>query len=177
MGGEHIVWVTSVSSRFGSSPHGWGTRWVFVFIVRFIRFIPTWVGNTYLLFMHHLSHAVHPHMGGEHTPSIASMKLSAGSSPHGWGTRLYLKFFLSIAAVHPHMGGEHIFPDRPIIISPGSSPHGWGTHIYILAPYFILRFIPTWVGNTSSDSRLARPSTVHPHMGGEHILMHITFIT
>ena len=76
--------------------------------------------------------------------------------------------------VHPHVGGEH---DSRCFCggkTGGSSPRGWGTRDLIVLGDHRLRFIPTWVGNTSwGISNSSKPS-VHPHVGGEHRCLHIS---
>src|SRR5437870_2477928 len=92
--------------------------------------------------------AVHPHMRGEHRARPALSHWTSGSSPHAWGTRIYLSGnFHSIRfiptcvgntptyfgyscnnSVHPHMRGEHKSLVSVSLPKYGSSPHAWGTH-------------------------------------------------
>jgi len=70
--------------------------------------------------------------------------------------------------VHPHVCGEHT---RSACHSPlyiGSSPRVWGTfHRSIVRP-ILVRFIPTCVGNILPLRFTTMPSSVHPHVCGEH---------
>ena len=129
-------------------------------------------------------------MGGEHTTTLYDSTDYDGSSPHGWGTHLIREKRMAgyrfiptwvgntvvvqvipwDQSVHPHMGGEHLTRFSNHHRTFGSSPHGWGT---LDIPYdinSITRFIPTWVGNTFDISFPVSGDTVHPHMGGEHIV-------
>ena len=72
------------------------------------------------------------------------------------------------SAVHPHVCGEHIFQKTssdPLI---GSSPRVWGTLPIRQGSVIRYRFIPTCVGNTSPSMIMLLPTTVHPHVCGEH---------
>ena len=131
---------------------------------------------------------VHPHTGGEHSPVRERITCQAGSSPHGWGTRVQnagkstdLRFIptrvgnteqqttsTTTEPVHPHTGGEHEPLSKPRPDNNGSSPHGWGTRNTLLLVFQKFRFIPTRVGNTRYAPPQSRNSTVHPHTGGEH---------
>ena len=50
----------------------------------------------------------------------------------------------------------------------GSSPRPWGTHGEKPLPRFLIRFIPTPVGNTDPLGGTVATATVHPHARGEH---------
>ncbi len=50
----------------------------------------------------------------------------------------------------------------------GSSPRAWGTLLQHVLPRFLMRFIPTRVGNTALSMLLFCRPTVHPHARGEH---------
>ncbi len=168
MGGEHDTQSCFLFPNAGSSPHGWGTHLHIDQGHNIQRFIPTWVGNTSGMFCKRGSSAVHPHMGGEHPFFLFSHEGVSGSSPHGWGTLIYIfthesnpRFIptwvgnthivlgiIQRESVHPHMGGEHSFRrSRPASLT-GSSPHGWGTLLVTQSMVSKWRFIPTWVGNT-----------------------------
>ena len=167
VGGEHPPDPPLDLDNHGSSPRGWGTRVIQPVSAiggRFIptwvgntqmaqehtagaRFIPTWVGNTPVIVLDNVQFSVHPHVGGEHgRPTSQMVKCS----------------------VHPHVGGEHrnVRPGQTII--GGSSPRGWGTRELVTRVPKDLRFIPTWVGNTSTARTGSSITTVHPHVGGEH---------
>ena len=50
----------------------------------------------------------------------------------------------------------------------GSSPRMWGTLLVSAQGRWVVRFIPTHVGNTRMSFRPRTPSSVHPHACGEH---------
>ena len=131
VGGEHRYASNRSIDVCGSSPRGWGTLAAGRCSRPSIRFIPTWVGNTHPSATNGRKPAVHPHVGGEHLRCLTAAVRKDGSSPRGWGTR-------SAAGCHRH--------------DYGSSPRGWGTHIDFDASETGARFIPTWVGNTLSQS-------------------------
>ena len=111
-----------------------------------------------------------------------------GSSPHTWGTlhagvrQVRMSRFipthvgntnkLSTGAnrrtVHPHTRGEHALDHASEEVHAGSSPHTWGTPYNPRAVGPFVRFIPTHVGNTSTRTRCAHRTSVHPHTRGEH---------
>ncbi len=67
------------------------------------------------------------------------------------------------AAVHPRVGGEQ----TSHAIARGSSPRGRGTVCRDVASIGTTRFIPAWAGNRSATLAAARPTSVHPRVGGE----------
>ena len=74
-------------------------------------------------------------------------------------------------SVHPHVHGEHDHiqhPDHPLT---GSSPRTWGTPSIPVYKHTVLRFIPTYMGNTSGLFGTARHRSVHPHVHGEHLTL------
>ncbi len=68
------------------------------------------------------------------------------------------------SSVHPHACGEHCEG----CCEGGSSPRLWGTRNQMGTVLQTIRFIPTPVGNTSSDPFHLWLDTVHPHACGEH---------
>ena len=188
MGGEHLTKRPENLQRFGSSPHGRGTRPGVASPTAPVRFIPTWAGNTSMRMRTSASPAVHPRMGGEHLGHASYEFKDDGSSPHGRGTRslesapgVSRRFIPAWAgntgvsaasdppiAVHPRMGGEH--PQIPKVrnATHGSSPHGRGTRRARRAAPALHRFIPAWAGNTDLVTDTRRRMSVHPRMGGEH---------
>ena len=133
--------------------------------------------------------SVHPHMRGEHAPSTLNDQVESGSSPHAWGTRPGRRparhpwrfiptcvgntpidgVLNSLAAVHPHMRGEHTRNPNHYNPSNGSSPHAWGTRPGLRHFRYVIRFIPTCVGNTTGRRYECLQNPVHPHMRGEHL--------
>ncbi len=135
-------------SADGSSPHPWGTLLPKRKPPNWGRFIPTPVGNTETKVGYHLYPTVHPHTHGEHRTRSRPAAVTAGSSPHPWGTHHSLRpsspfpRFIPTpvgntprrttmsppTAVHPHTRGEHPATSSRTCRTGGSSPHPWGTH-------------------------------------------------
>ena len=136
------------------------------------RFIPTFVGNTLSQELATLTAAVHPHVCGEHLFFWQKNLQNYGSSPRLWGT-LYQSFsciesvrFIPTfvgntvewceefekTPVHPHVCGEHSKIYRLFRLSGGSSPRLWGTRLDYSMLERKVRFIPTFVGNTTVKS-------------------------
>ena len=85
--GEHNKWASIRVGYAGSSPRMWGTLRPLFWSVTPLRFIPTYVGNTYFI-NHRLNFmAVHPHVCGEHGDIEDRVRREFGSSPRMWGTR------------------------------------------------------------------------------------------
>ncbi len=102
--GEHCDWNRGKRQRGGSSPRPWGTlNRLFAFLEN-PRFIPTPVGNTFLLSSKRSFRPVHPHARGEHAVPIMSWYRRTGSSPRPWGTRRGLVTYLT----------EHRFIPTPV---------------------------------------------------------------
>ncbi len=190
-GGEHRDPVVPDAAHHGSSPRGWGTHPRKVARVLAERFIPTRVGNTLSRSSSCASSAVHPHAGGEHGKQIPHNRSGRGSSPRGWGTPIGypipyatqrfiptrvgnttpIPVSTAWTPVHPHAGGEHSHGTCGYPWAGGSSPRGWGTPSVTPSEAPTVRFIPTRVGNTRADARPTSRSPVHPHAGGEHLLI------
>ena len=153
----------------GSSPHKWGILINATEFEALLRFIPTQVGNTTTSFSSRASSAVHPHTSGEYFFGLKYPNKVFGSSPHKWGIRYNdpknrscnrfiptqvgntTTSFSSRAssAVHPHTSGEYELMDKGLYDASGSSPHKWGILLCLHRITFIMRFIPTQVGNTN----------------------------
>ena len=73
------------------------------------------------------------------------------------------------AAVYPHTCGEHVAAMLRHLLTFGLSPHVWGTRRFLKMFPFLIRFIPTRVGNTALYGVAENPITVYPHTCGEHI--------
>ena len=106
---EHKSTGCRIITSRGSSPRLWGTHYRLNSFCKFVRFIPTSVGNT--------------------MASFICASSSAGSSPRLWGTRqlcsiradnnrfiptsvgntLSFRYTTTICSVHPHVCGEHLF--------------------------------------------------------------------
>ena len=148
------------------------------------------MGNTARLPASSARPTVHPHVRGEHSLIAAAPRMSYGSSPRAWGTlenspalvtrgrfiptcvgnTITTNTARATTTVHPHVRGEHTRSRWQIDAHAGSSPRAWGTHRDRCAEPARRRFIPTCVGNTNPCAPAKSPSTVHPHVRGEHIV-------
>ena len=70
--------------------------------------------------------------------------------------------------VHPHVHGEHATGKPYSLVDFGSSPRTWGTLYSDHSDRRGVRFIPTYMGNTSLILLTALLIAVHPHVHGEH---------
>ena len=73
---------------------------------------------------------------------------NAGSPPQAWGT---------------------LIDDLNARVKDGSPPQAWGTHRRTRVGVPGVRFTPTSVGNTRTNSPPCPPTSVHPHKRGEHV--------
>ena len=166
----------------------WGTLGRGGRVARFIRFIPTHVGNTGVEPRRTWPPAVHPHACGEHTIDPPKAIPMTGSSPRMWGTRHCRSVcrgrcrfipthvgntalppgYQKLGPVHPHACGEHLPVPPATRIFAGSSPRMWGTRGDRRTRRNPRRFIPTHVGNTSNPLSGLSGKAVHPHACGEH---------
>ena len=125
--GAYILLIGDCAVQDGSSPHTWGIQALSANGLRYVRFIPTYVGHTRPCFMYPQWGAVHPHIRGAYTICPIYLFYYIGSSPHTWGIR---------PGNTDAWGGD------------GSSPHTWGIPVWDFVPRRKLRFIPTYVGHT-----------------------------
>ena len=186
--GEHSRMAYGGKGEAGSSPRAWGTQARLLQLYKFLRFIPTGVGNTGAAQGRDGQTSVHPHGRGEHPGPFFPFCSWTGSSPRAWGT-LCLAAFLPLCgrfiptgvgntavrvfavcthAVHPHGRGEHTLNRADGQPALGSSPRAWGTQFDERRPRAGRRFIPTGVGNTVIHNVGGIFYTVHPHGRGEH---------
>ena len=134
MRGELWTPMEITARHGGSSPHAWGTPHGYVSWAHEDRFIPTCVGNSSSCGSGRQDRPVHPHMRGELMSSILNPMISAGSSPHAWGTLRHglqlgpeVRFIPTCVGnstsvpppripilVHPHMRGELHFSAIPL---------------------------------------------------------------
>ena len=174
----------------GSSPRGRGTHHRSATGRSRCRFIPAWAGNTDLGLTFDSALEVHPRVGGEHDRGVTLDDFYAGSSPRGRGTlmrrcvnRSTFRFIPAwagntqrrlrlprIESVHPRVGGEHSDDTVATNFADGSSPRGRGTPRVRSIHWVRRRFIPAWAGNTPHVDRLRLFRTVHPRVGGEHMM-------
>ena len=146
--GEHTYGQLNPHPAVGSSPREWGTPRSLNNSIPNSRFIPTRVGNTYLIVIAPTVSSVHPHASGEHGIWIKSLPITFGSSPREWGTHPEQKRGMCTHPVHPHASGEHGCVMNQSRSDMGSSPREWGTRRGRNRNRSIGRFIPTRVGNT-----------------------------
>ena len=155
------------------------------------RFIPAWAGNTLPARCPCPTWTVHPRVGGEHIYQDRDTLLSNGSSPRGRGTPLPKVPMKPMRRFIPAWAGNTYRERMKVARSYGSSPRGRGTHsntsgpqplggssprgrgtqqaLPRLAP--VRRFIPAWAGNTPRRSLRCKRHTVHPRVGGEHVIV------
>ena len=155
----------------GSSPHTWGILQSIERQRFALWFIPTYVGHTRAVNPVNIYCPVHPHIRGVYRWTSNKACPGDGSSPHTWGIqgarparRRFLRFIptyvgytfvaapvFTAAAVHPHIRGAYQFP-RPVPVPHiGSSPHTWGIRCSTAPTIDISRFIPTYVGHTTTS--------------------------
>ena len=74
---------------------------------------------------------------------------------------------------HPPVCGEHTQWLRAKVVKDGSSPRVWGALMMSPARAARSRLIPTCVGSTAhfTDNAVAR--SAHPHVCGEHRIVHL----
>ncbi len=129
------------------------------------------------------------HMGNGLAASLAGA-LNPGSSPRIWGTeihltpQLYERRFIPThmgngprsksesgrKPVHPHAYGERSYRFGLIFFLIGSSPRIWGTVLIRGMSCYVLRFIPTHMGNGNSLPSNTCCNAVHPHAYGERTI-------
>ena len=135
----------------GSSPHTWGIHPVTLTELLDVRFIPTYVGHTPLLFIFHHPLSVHPHIRG------AYARCPTGPCTHRRFIPTYVGHTQTPAdletfiLVHPPIRGAY-------------------TGDYSCFCVFI-RFIPTYVGHTRAATTAQCGTLVHPHIRGAYFLL------
>ena len=73
-----------------------------------------------------------------------------------------------VRTVHPHIRGAYHGDQVPGLRPLGSSPHTWGILFLLFVGFTKVRFIPTYVGHTSSENVRDRQLSVHPHIRGAY---------
>ena len=133
------------------------------------RFIPTGVGNTFLIYRYGSRRTVHPHGCGEHCAVSQVCHDRIGSSPREWGTQRAAEgvpqqmrfiptgvgntvcntfYTLTVTRFIPTgVGNTRLSPFRMSFLC-GSSPRVWGTRQWPQTHSAQRGFIPTGVGNT-----------------------------
>jgi len=187
--GEHELITDKRGVNRGSSPRVWGTCIRDLRDPQDDRFIPTCVGNIYVIGIGRGELSVHPHVCGEHVVNVFVILSDFGSSPRVWGTcipinknRDVLRFIPTCVgnisaerrrvhaySVHPHVCGEHGRCQPEMVAATGSSPRVWGTLDQLQTNLDKSRFIPTCVGNILTRPSMMLCLSVHPHVCGEHL--------
>ena len=186
--GEYFFWGNDHDLGFGSSPRVWGIQLKIIPQRYWPRFIPTRVGNTPQVVASTTITAVHPHACGEYLNWDFTRPAPRGSSPRVWGilrlcnTSCFLRRFIptrvgntlvpkhaeNVNTVHPHACGEYAHDCCVVQGVGGSSPRVWGIRFYPTNEQEQVRFIPTRVGNTSTNRATPLAISVHPHACGEY---------
>ena len=112
----------------------------------------------------------------------------SGSSPRAWGILAGIALDIAeerfiptcvgntgsvftesaYSTVHPHVRGEYIGQEEQRVFAGGSSPRAWGILFQQFEEFNRTRFIPTCVGNTTSNGSSQSINPVHPHVRGEY---------
>ena len=113
----------------------------------------------------------HPHIHGEHQPTLLMGWTVMGSPPYTWGAPFHESFsvrFLRITPIymgstqlavdngypsrdHPHIHGEHTALASATSLVSGSPPYTWGALAMIALVPFWLRITPIYMGSTLKD--------------------------
>ena len=125
--GEHMSNLFSLIIILGSSPRVWGTCLALYGVTNVSRFIPTCVGNIYIVIRCQGVGAVHPHVCGEHGDETGQNRPGSGSSPRVWGTYYIPLVNLFPVRFIPTCVGNMMGFQKISHIQHGSSPRVWGT--------------------------------------------------
>ena len=185
--GAYRFWASECSCRIGSSPHTWGIHRIEPECQLQDRFIPTYVGHSGGGVATVSYSSVHPHIRGAYLTTCTLALSPSGSSPHTWGiqrlqisTGQLLRFIPTYVGhtragsppilrrtVHPHIRGAYSGSGKSRSLKNGSSPHTWGIHRRYQPFRAGSRFIPTYVGHTSTvAARVASSTGSSPHTWG-----------
>ena len=145
--GAYIFGGKLIVQQSGSSPPTWGIRSRSTKKTIVNRFIPTYVGHTWLACWWPPCFPVHPHLRGAYRNLRHPVTSASGSSPPTWGIRF-------VNLIHHDISG--------------SSPPTWGILFAITYHPFSDRFIPTYVGHTKAITSPMQSATVHPHLRGAY---------
>jgi hypothetical protein len=185
--GERPLEALAVAEGIGSSPRTWGTLEVPLLRQNGRRFIPTYMGNASRSCWSVGEKSVHPHVHGERSFTHTRRLADYGSSPRTWGTpdlhagpharNRFIPTYMGNASrcapgltagtVHPHVHGERSRHRTRRAGGVGSSPRTWGTLKNHKLHYARPRFIPTYMGNASTENDWTAAGSVHPHVHGE----------
>ena len=190
--GVYVSFSLATSTLSGSSPHTWGIPSCYAKLCSGNRFIPTYVGYTWMRVSRMPPGTVHPHIRGVYKSSLGNREAVFGSSPHTWGIRgvtmrtvrrwRFIPTYVGYTggdhahsktlAVHPHTRGAYTGSSRNVNSKIGSSPHTWGIQHAVGRRAVLERFIPTYVGHAYNRTRLYIFNPVHPHIRGAYGSVH-----
>ena len=123
--------------KVGSSPRMRGTPWPHTAPAAALGLIPTYAGNTRIIFWRVTRKRAHPHVCGEHLPSRALWVKRMGSSPRMRGTPAVAFCSHATSGLIPTYAGNTIWRAGRVQKLSGSSPRMRGTHLLTWG------FIPT----------------------------------
>ncbi len=192
--GAHDQSLNAKPSSNGPSPRAWGSQLALGGHMVAGRSIPTCVGLTARHHKRHNLKAVHPHVRGAHSASMAARALAPGPSPRAWGSPLrqglHVGRVRSIPTcvgltrrvtspegeppVHPHVRGAHSSSAITGNCFVGPSPRAWGSPTRHPGGDPSPRSIPTCVGLTTEPHQPSDPPPVHPHVRGAHLAWYVT---
>ena len=132
----------------GSSPLTRGTLLPRHLLLRHLRFIPAYAGNSYSVGQSWFLRAVHPRLRGELAIYSNNLKMSSRFIPAYAGNSFYKRHEYDILAVHPRLRGELSGRNFNVVNQCGSSPLTRGTHRRVKCSITSPRFIPAYAGNS-----------------------------
>ena len=153
--------------------------------------IPAYAGSTMTATSGPVPSTDHPRIRGEHDHRGEPVVVADGSSPHTRGAREHparvqgacgiipayagstdcCRLEAAPTADHPRIRGEHRRWSRTRISHPGSSPHTRGAQTSEIRSGSACRIIPAYAGSTPSRSSAHTPSSDHPRIRGEHLIL------
>ena len=104
--GEHVVWVSALVTRCGSSPHTRGALPERVPVADFPGIIPAYAGSTSNQASARSKTADHPRIRGEHCWLMVPLSTHFGSSPHTRGARAGRRLALELRRIIPAYAGS-----------------------------------------------------------------------
>ena len=154
--------------KVGSSPRMRGTPWPHTAPAAALGLIPTYAGNTRIIFWRVTRKRAHPHVCGEHAHGFPVDGFEVGSSPRMRGTPKSSLKPVSLKGLIPTYAGntgKKIFLPRPL----RAHPHVCGEHHMARGPRSKAQWlIPTYAGNTMAGAPRRGRERAHPHVCGEH---------
>mgnify|MGYP001353016287 CR=1 FL=1 len=133
------------------------------------RFTPTRVGTTVADAGRDRGLEVHPHACGDNGQAARDENAVFGSPPRVWGQRDPAACAARPRTVHPHACGDNSGLVKGAAKGYGSPPRVWGQLNIATNQPGAVRFTPTRVGTTTSESCATASTTVHPHACGDNL--------